>query len=151
MELKEVRERETTLRGEIRQLLLALDIIAVNDSEFAAEIQPVKDLFAKYQKELVKSEESGIYPEPEAPEPEKPTTLAEIVQEITASMEGEFSAGDVRKLLLEREPELHSKSHAASITTALARLAKDGGTLERISGDGRGKRTIFRRKGKVMP
>ncbi|MFY9826336.1 MAG: hypothetical protein WAM82_33540 [Thermoanaerobaculia bacterium] len=145
-ELLKVRARENALKGEISQLFDALSIIAAADPEFSAEFQQVRDIFQVYQADLISLRESGTYPEPETPEPVKAASLAEIIQEITASMEGEFSAGDVRRRLLERDPELHSKSHAASITTALARLAKDGGTLERISGDGRGKKTIFRRK-----
>jgi hypothetical protein len=146
MELMKVRERENALKGEIGHLFGALEIIATADPEFSDEFQQVRDIFMAYQAELTTLRESGVYPEPEPPRDAKPVSLAEVIQEITAGMEGPFSAGDIRKVLLERHEELHSKSHAASITTALARLAKDGGTLERISGDGRGKRTIFRCK-----
>ena len=141
--LAEFQARAQRLQSEVAGLFKALGILQATYPELEAEVRQAYDLDLLYRQELNQALENGVYPEPETPA--KPASLAEIIQEIAASLEGEFTAGDVRKLLSERDPELHGKSHAASITTALARLAKDG-ILERVSGGGRGKESIFRRK-----
>jgi hypothetical protein len=143
--LKGLQARESTLQNELDQIMNALSILEASDADLAAEMKPLKVISEVIFRDRRIARESGEYPDQPEELPSKPTSLAEIIAEITASLEGEFKTGDVRKILLERAPELHGKSHSASITTALARLA-EGGTLERISGRGRGKEAIFRRK-----
>jgi hypothetical protein len=145
--LKDLSKQVEIKQRELANLLSAVAVVARIDSAYEEESAPIWELEGIYREELRKAEEEGIYPEAEAPSsPPKPTSLAENVQEIAASMEGDFRVGDVRKLLEERDPELYGKSHGASITTALARLAAEGGPLERVSGGGRGNEAVFRRR-----
>jgi hypothetical protein len=96
----------------------------------------------------LEAEETGI-PLPadlEPQEPEKTKTLLEVLDAITAGIEGQFRADDARQRLAPHLAELKKAPHRASITGALNRLAQDG-KLERVSGGGRGNEATYRRIG----
>lgn len=96
----------------------------------------------------LEAEESGI-PLPadlEPREPEKTKTLLDVLDAITAGIDGEFRAEDARRLLGPHLKTLKKAPHRASVTGSLNHLVRLG-KLTRTSEGGRGKEATFRRIG----
>jgi hypothetical protein len=146
--IAELREKAAQLRAQAEAIFSALRIASGDGLISPDDLQAVSDAIDSPERLMG---EGTMQDEPEpSEEGDEDGKLIEELDQIAATMGGEFGSAVVKEKLQLANPSLYERTHPASITGTLNRLVKLG-RLERVGQVGKGREAIFKWKEGVDP